>query len=220
MIKSYSVVLTHDDWTLLTDKYPEEELRVLMKVRTPSFERMEENIIAEAYVNEPTVLTELINNIKSNNRVTKIKIIENIRTKNEIRALILLSAKLRGGISELLMNKGAYYISEYIANGLERWKIVIDDRTFKELILPDLKEITFSLKIVEKENNVLSVKNLLTSKETEIIYKAYKLGYFDWPKKIDLNELSEELGISKAATLQALRRAMSKLIKNYIDSIA
>lgn len=42
MIRSYNVVLSHEDWTLLTDKYDEEDLRVLMKIRTPSFEKMEE----------------------------------------------------------------------------------------------------------------------------------------------------------------------------------
>ncbi|AAK43184.1 Bacterio-opsin activator HTH domain protein [Sulfolobus islandicus Y.G.57.14] len=220
MIRSYNVVLSHEDWTLLTDKYDEEDLRVLMKIRTPSFEKMEENIIAEAYVRDPLILNELINIIKSNNRVTRVKIIENVRTKNELRALILLSAKLRGGISELLMNKGAYYISERISNGLEKWSLVIDDKIFREIILPTLKEYTYSLKIIEKDDgNLVSVKNLLTSKEFEIIYKAYKMGYFDWPKKVDLKELSEELGISKAATLQALRRAMGKLIRNYVDNL-
>nr|WP_276321699.1 helix-turn-helix domain-containing protein [Saccharolobus shibatae] len=203
-----------------TDKYEEDELKVLMKIRTPSFEKMEENIIAEAYVRDPMVLNELINIIKSNNRVIKLKIIETVRTKNELRALMLLSAKLKGGISELLMNKGAYYISERISNGLERWSLVIDDKVFKEIILPDLKEYTYNLKVTEKDDrNLLSVKNLLTSKEFEIIYKAYRMGYFDWPKKVDLKELSEELGISKAATLQALRRAMGKLIRNYVDNL-
>ncbi|MCH4815576.1 MAG: helix-turn-helix domain-containing protein [Saccharolobus sp.] len=220
MIRSYNVLLSHDDWTLQTDKYEEDELKVLMKIRTPSFEKMEENIIAEAYVRDPMVLNELINIIKSNNRVIKLKIIETVRTKNELRALMLLSAKLKGGISELLMNKGAYYISERISNGLERWSLVIDDKVFKEIILPDLKEYTYNLKVTEKDDrNLLSVKNLLTSKEFEIIYKAYRMGYFDWPKKVDLKELSEELGISKAATLQALRRAMGKLIRNYVDNL-
>ncbi|QGA55299.1 XRE family transcriptional regulator [Sulfolobus sp. E5-1-F] len=220
MIRSYSVLLSHDDWTLLTDRYDQEELRVVMKARTPSLEKMEENIIAEAYVRDPIVLNELINIIKSNNRIIKVKITETVRTKNELRALFLLSAKLKGGISELLMNKGAYYILEQISNGLERWSLVIDDKVFKEIILPSLKENTYSLKVIERDENILSVRNLLTSKEFEIIYKAYRLGYFDWPKKVDLRELSEELGISKAATLQALRRAMGKLIRNYIDNVS
>lgn len=65
---------------------------------------------------------------------------------------------------------------------------------------------------------MISVKNVLTSKEAEVVYKAYKLGYFSWPKGIDLDELSQEIGISKAATLQTLRRALNKLIRNYISN--
>jgi len=41
-----------------------------------------------------------------------------MRTKSEIRALLLMTVKMRGGISELFMNKGAYYISEYITRGV------------------------------------------------------------------------------------------------------
>ncbi len=217
MIKSYTIYLSHDDWSLLTDKYSEQELRVIMTTRIPSLEKLEENIVADVYAADPLLLNELISKIKSNNRIIKIKVLETMRTKSEIRALLLMTVKMRGGISELFMNKGAYYISEYITRGLEKWSLVIDDKTFKESILPDLKEKTYSLKINEREN-IFTVKNLLTSKEMEILYKAYKLGYFDWPKRIDLKELSEELGISKSATLQTLRRATNKLIKSFIDN--
>jgi predicted DNA binding protein len=217
VIKSYTIYLSHDDWSLLTDKYSEQELRVIMTTRIPSLEKLEENIVADVYAADPLLLNELISKIKSNNRIIKIKVLETMRTKSEIRALLLMTVKMRGGISELFMNKGAYYISEYITRGLEKWSLVIDDKTFKESILPDLKEKTYSLKINEREN-IFTVKNLLTSKEMEILYKAYKLGYFDWPKRIDLKELSEELGISKSATLQTLRRATNKLIKSFIDN--
>lgn len=217
MIKSYTIYLSHDDWSLLTDKYSEQELRVIMTTRIPSLEKLEENIVADVYAADPLLLNELISKIESNNRIIKIKVLETMRTKSEIRALLLMTVKMRGGISELFMNKGAYYISEYITRGLEKWSLVIDDKTFKESILPDLKEKTYSLKINEREN-IFTVKNLLTSKEMEILYKAYKLGYFDWPKRIDLKELSEELGISKSTTLQTLRRATNKLIKSFIDN--
>jgi predicted DNA binding protein len=217
VIKSYTIYLSHDDWSLLTDKYSEQELRVIMTTRIPSLEKLEENIVADVYAADPLLLNELISKIESNNRIIKIKVLETMRTKSEIRALLLMTVKMRGGISELFMNKGAYYISEYITRGLEKWSLVIDDKTFKESILPDLKEKTYSLKINEREN-IFTVKNLLTSKEMEILYKAYKLGYFDWPKRIDLKELSEELGISKSTTLQTLRRATNKLIKSFIDN--
>lgn len=218
MIKSYTIYLSHDDWSLLTDKYSEQELRVIMTTRIPSLEKLEENIVADVYAADPLLLNELISKIKSNNRIIKIKVLDTMRTKSEIRALLLMTVKMRGGISELFMNKGAYYISEYITRGLEKWSLVMDDKTFKESILSDLKEKTYSLKINEREN-IFTVKNLLTSKEMEILYKAYKLGYFDWPKRIDLKELSEVLGISKSATLQTLRRATNKLIKSFIDDL-
>ncbi|AOL17742.1 XRE family transcriptional regulator [Sulfolobus sp. A20] len=175
----------------------------------------QENIIAEVYTSDLLTLNNLINWIKENKRICKVKILERINTKNEVRALLLVTAKLEGGISEILINNGAFYVSENIYEGLENWFIVIDDKTFKEA-LAKLKEVTYTLKYRELENNLLSARNSLTSKEKEIIYKAYKLGYFNWPKEIDLEDLANQLGISKTATLQTLRRAMNKLVKTYV----
>ncbi|MEM3204366.1 MAG: helix-turn-helix domain-containing protein [Saccharolobus sp.] len=217
MIKKYTLLLTHDDWSILTDKYSEEELKVIMETRTPLLESRVENIIANVHASDTTILDELTNKIiKTNNRITKIRILEKIRSKNETRALLLLSAKLRGGISEVIMNGGAYHYSEYVSMGREKWSIISDERTFRQIMLPNLKEIAYSLKIIKED--MISVKNVLTSKEAEVVYKAYKLGYFSWPKGIDLDELSQEIGISKAATLQTLRRALNKLIRNYISN--
>jgi len=43
------------------------------------------------------------------------------------------------------------------------------------------------------------------------LYRAKELGYFDVPKKIDLDDLAEEFGITKMAASILLRN----IIKNY-----
>jgi len=56
VIKSYTIYLSHDDWSLLTDKYSEQELRVIMTTRIPSLEKLEENIVADVYAADPLLL--------------------------------------------------------------------------------------------------------------------------------------------------------------------
>jgi len=59
--------------------------------------------------------------------------------------------------------------------------------------------------------------NLLTPKQENIIINAYKLGYFDYPKRITLKELAKKVEMSPSATLETLRRAEKKIIKWFLN---
>jgi predicted DNA binding protein len=64
-----------------------------------------------------------------------------------------------------------------------------------------------------KEHDLLSV---LTDKQREIVIEAMKSGYYDYPKKINSEELSKRVGVSKATLLEHLRKAEGRLLKNLI----
>lgn len=49
--------------------------------------------------------------------------------------------------------------------------------------------------------------NVLNEKQRQIIIAAYKLGYYDVPRKIGTRQLSEKLGVSKSALAVHLRKA-------------
>lgn len=54
----------------------------------------------------------------------------------------------------------------------------------------------------------------LTEKQRETLQTAWEHGYFDVPRRIDLDALSRELGISDTAVSQRLRRGTATLIEN------
>jgi hypothetical protein len=64
-----------------------------------------------------------------------------------------------------------------------------------------------------KEHDLLSV---LTDKQKEIVIEAMKTGYYDYPKRINSEELSKRVGVSKATLLEHLRKAEGRLLKNLI----
>jgi hypothetical protein len=62
----------------------------------------------------------------------------------------------------------------------------------------------------------VSTSTTLTPLEYLVIRRAYELGYFDWPRRCSLEQLSRDLKLSKATTLEHLRRAVRKLIGEYL----
>ncbi|MEM2007283.1 MAG: helix-turn-helix domain-containing protein [Sulfolobales archaeon] len=56
----------------------------------------------------------------------------------------------------------------------------------------------------------------LTTLEHRILWEAYIMGYFEWPKRCSLEDLSRMFNISKAAILEHLRKALKKVVKEYL----
>ena len=61
--------------------------------------------------------------------------------------------------------------------------------------------------------------NLLTPIEREVLNVAYELGYFNYPKGADLDEVAMELNLSKSTVNYHLRNAIKKIVSRSIKNI-
>jgi predicted DNA binding protein len=68
-------------------------------------------------------------------------------------------------------------------------------------------------KAAYQEHDILSV---LTEKQREVLIAAHEHGYYDYPKKINSERLSEKVNISKATLVQHLRKAEGRLLANIL----
>ena len=66
--------------------------------------------------------------------------------------------------------------------------------------------------------NVLFDLTILTKKQRTTLETAVISGYYDKPKKIDMEDLADDLGISKATLSYRLKTAEAKIVNNLIDS--
>ncbi len=63
-------------------------------------------------------------------------------------------------------------------------------------------------------------KRQLTSRQEDIMRLALDLGFFEYPKRIRLEQLSEKLGVSTGTLSEILRRGEKNILSKYFESRA
>ena len=92
------------------------------------------------------------------------------------------------------------------------WNVICDDDSFLKL-MRNLEETEVDFEILYKGRP--SGESKITYREEEILKIALEKGFFDFPKKIKLEELAEIFGIAPSTLSEVLRRGQKKVLKNY-----
>jgi predicted DNA binding protein len=100
-------------------------------------------------------------------------------------------------------------------DGRMEWKILISGEDTLKQITDRLESKGVLYTIVGQTH--LTAKNDLTARQEQIAKIALELGYFEFPKKIKLEELSERLGISPGTLSEILRRAEKNILSRYFQ---
>lgn len=108
-------------------------------------------------------------------------------------------------------------------DGTEIWEMACWDKQPLMQILERLpKEFKIKLKSIKQEklNNIFlpQIFPKLSKKQKQVLDLAIKKGYFEFPRKINLQGLANKLSLSKQTIQQHLRIAEKKLIPYLIEN--
>jgi hypothetical protein len=109
---------------------------------------------------------------------------------------------------------------------------VHDGRWYSRVRFPDrdalseyesrLAELGVSIQLhrlydASEETGVPGSHQLLTDEQRETLHLAYERGFFDIPRRATAADLASELGVSRQAVSERLRRAYAALVEQYVD---
>ncbi len=138
------------------------------------------------------------------------------------RYTVLMKVKLPGSKMASLFkifDLNVIYDPPYLATeDLVKLSAIGENESLKKLIrilgmLGKVENISFT-KATFTEHDLL---NVLTNKQKGIIIEAKNKGYYEYPRKITTLELSSKLGISKATTVEHLRKAEMRLMNSLLE---
>lgn len=146
----------------------------------------------------------------------KIKILSRSKGSN-----ILASFETDGcNVCNTILSKGAFLIS---GKHLEGYRILYEfivpgHEVFKEIISV-LESLGFKPKILSLYKHEPK-EGVLTEKQESVLWLALKMGYFDYPRRVNTKELAKILGIVPSTLSETLRGGVRKLLEKYFESKA
>jgi len=170
---------------------------------------------------------EFIDVLESMPQVKDIKILE-----KKARCCSLILIKNFCDFYDKIMSKKILVLTPYImSKGLRKFIAVVPERSELNMLSKMLEEhgqvinkerLSFEQAISYLEKNIVSVdlNSILTPKQLEILDLAYRYGYYDWPRRIKLDEISKLMNISKTTVSEHLRRAELKILNFILKSKA
>ncbi|MEL9914569.1 MAG: helix-turn-helix domain-containing protein [Thermoplasmata archaeon] len=112
-----------------------------------------------------------------------------------------------------------------VHKGIEKWFFInnenpvradeINDENTRVVSIQTISQKKFFLdySAIFYELNLMNVINRISEVETRVISSAIELGYFEWPRKINLSKLGMKLGIPKSTLSYHFRSIEKKMFQ-------
>lgn len=116
-----------------------------------------------------------------------------------------------------------------IHNGNEYWSIFVYDSKLRETLekLSQIENIEYEIlgignvKAFEEvpADVIEEISSSLSAKQKKVLVEAYRSGYFEYPRRVNLNDLAKKLGLAKSTCLHHIRLSEQKILKKIIEEI-
>jgi len=204
-------------WTQLTSYYP-----VIARTMVAKPDRRRERIFGmdEVKAHRLDDFKRFAKALKRSRAIKEVLEVSPIDGKRKIFRVSILE-RFDSMVMSVLSNYTVIYLRDFIANGKEFLTLVLPEDEIEQL----KEEIRSIGKVYNFEQRQVDVSDFIPShfdlskRETEVLIHAFKVGYYELPRKITLETLASELGLSKPTLEEYIRKAERKLISRAVLEI-
>ena len=135
--------------------------------------------------------------------------IDKVSSNNYLATITNHSCRLCGMVSKCK----CFLMSAINKGDKVEWTVLGQDSSCVRELVSELREKGYTVNLLAggKYNEDMT----LTSKEEKYLRIAFDQGYYDVPRRTDLDTLCERIGCSKSTLNVSLRNAERKIIRNY-----
>lgn len=161
---------------------------------------------------KPELVRSFINRVSLGEQVTQVKPLDDETIRVTWKAPITSY--------DAVLNSGCAITSScYSRDGYETYSVFAEKPGNIKKLLYEFGQIgevkVFSMKNISKDAG----KFRLTAKQKQAIVSAISMGYYSWPKKVNLEELAARIGIKRRTLQENLRKAENKILPNLLDEL-
>ncbi|MEM0165260.1 MAG: helix-turn-helix domain-containing protein [Saccharolobus sp.] len=210
--------LKHDScWTYMTTDF---KVTAEIKYLFPLVAKNSIFEIAELYSDNKSELTDFIYSINRRHK-ENIKVVNVDRQKASKSALLYYFKHFSNSVTSIMLKNNVLITQLTISNGIEDWNTYFfgDKEEILSNFIEELKQVNTKVEDISVDRAKLDdmkkeliLLNSLTPTERQMLYTAVKLGFFEYPKKIKLEELASLFGVTKVTLDRHLRNGIKKIL--------
>ena len=152
-----------------------------------------------------SILSEIINDLDGIDLVNTTDISDN--------KFILTVSVDECDICQAILRSGCFLKNAHTSNDKIVWKFVAPKKEYVKIIIDSLENLRIKYELNKLRE--LGEAEVLTPKQEQILKVAFERGYFDFPKKCGIRDLSVDTNISTASISATLRRATKRLVQQH-----
>ncbi|MBI5046807.1 helix-turn-helix domain-containing protein [Candidatus Micrarchaeota archaeon] len=210
-------VYHHDCW--FTDgitQFPELQVKEISERIYP--QNSDKRIVSAVYrieSSESEKINEFVNHVRFAGKISTIKQLGTGKT-----AFIQVAWRAPVTSYDAVLKSGCVVTSPCQSrDGYEAYSIISEEPNQIKKLLYELEQIG-DVKLFSIKNDFSKKgRHGLTDKQKQAVSAAISMGYYSWPKKVNLEELAAKLGIKRRTLQENLRKAEAKILPSLIDQL-
>ena len=120
-------------------------------------------------------------------------------------------------VCNTMLSQGAFLVSGKHLGGYRMvYEFIVPGHEVFKRIMSTLESLGFKPKILGLTKHEHK-EGVLTEREEDVLWLAFKMGYFNYPRKTSTKELARTLGIVPSTLSEITRSGVRKLLEKYFE---